>query len=275
MSHLRRPYGYWAKGPFKYAYSSKPGYMGKRRMFRSGNTQWKYSMSQKKKQAAYKQSLLASISSPSLLLDKKFLDTFINTVTIVSSGSWTFIDGGTNAINAMVQGDGVSERIGSRISMQYLVCKLNLFINPLLADVAIDGIVNTTCRIMFILDKRANKAAFSAVEVMDVNSSDEVLSLYNLENSNRFVILYDQNHKINLLAANWDGTDFNAIGNEKLINLTIGLNNSILQFESGTETAAFAAIISGTIRCMATIGLVGATMPAVGIRLQTRLRYKG
>ncbi len=258
---------------FQYSFNAKPGWGGSRNMFTK--TRWKGNMSKKKKQASYKSTLLASISSPYLLDDKKFVDKFVATTTIAAAGTWTFIDDGTNPVNGMVQGDAVGERIGNRISMQYMTYKMILFINPLLADVDLTGIIKNVVRIIVILDKRSNLGAFAATDALDV-SSDEILSNYKIEFSKRFVILHDQVYKLNLGSPNWDGTDFNAVGDTKHIAFTVGLNNAIVQYKAGAGTAGFASIQSGAIRVLATVGSGGGgSMPAVGIRLQTRLRFKG
>jgi hypothetical protein len=90
-------------------------------------------------------------------------------------------------LNAMVQGSDFNERIGRQINMRKFVQKMWIQQN----DFAHAGIV----RIMLVYDLQTNAAVFQIGDLLQLQATSlKIHALQNLDNRDRFKILYDKQY---------------------------------------------------------------------------------
>jgi len=103
----------------------------------------------------------------------------------------------------IAQATGESGRIGAKVQCTRINCRFTLLRNSL--SQAVTGLGAST-RIILLIDKQANGALPTAVEIL---KNDDFYSYYNLNNTNRFIILKDkvitQNHSSAIQTASTTG----------------------------------------------------------------------
>ncbi len=123
---------------------------------------------------------LRSTDQERKFFDNTFEDVVINDTT---TGASIF------PVNAVFEGTANTQRIGKKMAMRSLY--LQLFIEKAPADVSLNGYV----RLMVILDRQPNGGTPAWTNILDLagtgNPAVELLSANNLNNSKRFVTLYD------------------------------------------------------------------------------------
>jgi len=138
---------------------------------------------------------------------------------------------GNQSLNYPVQGAAIQNRIGNKISMQYVSLKGNIY--SLQSNGALAG---TTFRIMIVYDKQTNGAipAYSDI-VSSVNpsgtASNSIVSHRNPYNRDRFLILYDSTRYV----AFQNLQDATKIGNN-IVTASSYLNLDIFVPLKGLET---------------------------------------
>lgn len=107
------------------------------------------------------------------------------------------------SINKIPQGTGESERIGRKCTIKKVRWKYLVELPEKQQAVPVS---NDTCRVILYLDKQANGAAPT---VLDILQTRDILSFRNLANQMRFEILMDKNFDIEYASAYFN-TDTNA-----------------------------------------------------------------
>lgn len=133
----------------------------------------------KKRKKLYNQSLLKAMQK-----EVKFLDTNISSTDITSTGVIV-----SNCLNAIPVGTGDSQRIGKEVKTLKLMYRgYSRIPNQ-------SSLLRTTVdhRYIVYLDKQANGAAATVTNILSAATWN---AFRNLDNTKRFQILYDQNHRI-------------------------------------------------------------------------------
>ncbi len=105
------------------------------------------------------------------------------------------VGGNTKALNTMIQGTGEQERIGMRaiIKSVYIWGYIQIT-GQTLAALVTDG--NQMVRLMLFVDHQPNGATFTPGDVLE--TANDVTSLKNMDQAQRFTVLYNKNVSINL-----------------------------------------------------------------------------
>ncbi len=125
-------------------------------------------------------------------LERKFLDT-TRSVAVMST-SWAAVAptpaaGSTNSLSAMAQGNGQSEHIGRTYNIRSIQMRFTLSIPVAESETAPHS--QEFYRLVVVLDTQCNNTAITATEVMQTSAVSDLQSYLNLENTGRFVILWD------------------------------------------------------------------------------------
>ncbi len=121
--------------------------------------------------------------------ETKFFDTPISFVNLNNLAGEVFQD----SVNLIPQGVQEDERVGRKCNLVSMEMKLQ-YTAGADADEPYDDVI----RIIIFLDKQANGAIATPQEILQ---DPTVFSFYNLENSSRFRILYDNTQSFNSLGA--------------------------------------------------------------------------
>lgn len=116
-------------------------------------------------------------------------------------------------INGLNQGANQSNRIGNEFIMKHLEIRLEMIV----AD------TTNVCRILVVLDRQANNAAFIQTDLFQVNN--DPFSFINEDNKKRFKIIYDKTYAT---STNWRPV----VSIHKYINL-----KNIVTYCNGTTSA--------------------------------------
>lgn len=120
-------------------------------------------------------------SGPSLQQELKFKDTVSTDAVVVFTGA---IQIGPNLV---AQGTGEEERVGRKIIIRSISCRFQCVLP---ADPDAPNITGgDTLRIIIYIDKQANGAAATVLDILETATYD---SYRNLSNTNRFIILKDK-----------------------------------------------------------------------------------
>jgi len=102
-------------------------------------------------------------------------------------------------LNGIAQGTGASDRIGLKLTMKSIYLRLRPFLN---IDQNIgNGIVGETFRVIIVYDRQSNGAAPVVADVINVDTTPGygvLNAAMNLYNKDRFQIIHDKMHKIQL-----------------------------------------------------------------------------
>ncbi len=128
--------------------------------------------------------------------EMKFLDYTAD--TSVTAEGWTITN---NAIPIIPNGPGENERIGRKavirkIQLRYQVYGWDVGSSTVLLEGAV-------VRVVLYLDTQCNGAAATAAQIWQTTT--DVSTFINMENSQRFKILYNKTHTLNPAVAGWDG----------------------------------------------------------------------
>jgi hypothetical protein len=113
----------------------------------------------------------------------------------------------TGSLSAVPQGTGASQRIGRKYVVTDFMCRYYINFGTESDAQQADEVV----RVIFFLDKQCNGNGATPAEVLEPNPGQAVtsyLAYKNMDQNDRFVILYDKTHKMDKQAgANNGGTD--------------------------------------------------------------------
>lgn len=146
--------------------------------------------------------------------EKKYIDNDYVDQPDPTTGAWII----TN-LNGLAPGTGPTERIGRKIKMVSIQARIHAF-----TAAAVVGSANN--RIVVIYDKQANGAAPVATDIFQDNQANSPM---NLNNRERFVVLYDKTKGISALGTGPSAVNYNFF---KKCNLDVIFNNG----SSGDET---------------------------------------
>jgi len=166
----------------------------------------------------------------------KFRDTSVGAATQTTTMTrWA------DSLNIVPQGDAQNERIGNKICIKKAMLRLRInLLNQTSASPA-----GATVRICVVLDKQCNGAVAT---VTDILPDADVFSFNNLDNTDRFIILYDKWHTVNPMA--FTTTPNNAL-NEKFIKINLKNLNIPIHYNSTASTGAVATQRSNNILVLA------------------------
>ncbi len=123
-------------------------------------------------------------------IEKKFLD--VTRTSAAMTNTWTQHApdaGSTNCISAPVQGAGNQQRVGRTYQIMSVFVR---FIISIPSDESVTlPLSNVIYRVCVVLDMQTNSTALTATDVMLATTVSDVLSFRNLEDTARFVVLYD------------------------------------------------------------------------------------
>lgn len=120
----------------------------------------------------------------------KFLDTLVNDAVVTSTMANT-------VLNVVPQGDGDSERVGRKITIKKIMVKGSVILSPGSKAQAYNRVL-----VMLVHDKATNKAQFTGT---DLRVTDSIDAYSNLQNANRFQILWAEYIDVN--AGGYGGYD--------------------------------------------------------------------
>ncbi len=187
----------------------------------------------------------SALTGEKLFLDKVVAAAAIDTTHLITT------------LNLMDVGSAVGQRNGRRAEM------VSVYIRYCIQLGATE--TTSTVRLLLIYDKQANGAAITAPDVLDANTPEAML---NMDNRERFDILWDKTFGMNITAAD-SGSGPNQ--HHVFLKKFVKLRNREIIF-SGTG-GGIADIATGALYLMSlSTEAVGATAP-VG-NFVTRLRYR-
>lgn len=125
-------------------------------------------------------------------VENKFLDSELAYTAVTTS--WAALNptgtGCTNSISVPSQGDGESERDGRVYYIKSVHVKGFVKIDT--GEDAIAPITPLHVRVIVYWDTQTNAAEATATDIMDAGGGSDVLAFRNLQNSKRFIVLYDE-----------------------------------------------------------------------------------
>lgn len=126
---------------------------------------------------------------PSLRPELKFTDKEL--VNSAFSGTWTVMDPATvNTLSGVTQGDTSTDRDGRVYYIHSIHYKM--FIITAAVESQISPFDDIHVRVCLVQDTQTNKAQLSAADVMISDQTSDILSYRNLDNTQRFRILFDK-----------------------------------------------------------------------------------
>lgn len=178
-------------------------------------------------------------------------------VTITNTGINT--TGSSQLINGIAIGDSINGRIGRKVTMKSLMLRGNIAWDN-------GGPSNTqTFRVLVVYDKQTNATLATAGDVFSTASG---LTMQNLANRERFLVLMDKQYTVGPVS-NAATTTYLASPQSFNIKKFIKLSHSVIY---GTDAALIADIASGSL-LIVTIGTAAAGNGDGNLNLQTRMRY--
>lgn len=129
-------------------------------------------------------------------VENKFLDSEL-TLTATTT-TWQALNpagtGCTNSLSVPAQGDGESERDGRVYYIKSLHLRGSVQMTASESDNGPQGPAYT--RVVVYWDTQTNAAEATATDIMDAGGTSDSLAFRNLQNSKRFVVLYDKTVKV-------------------------------------------------------------------------------
>lgn len=176
-------------------------------------------------------------------------------------------------LNAVPPGNGASQRVGRQISMLKLSMKLVAQGRQLAPAAATATLRSQYVRVLIFLDTQTNSALTAPTDVMNALATDKkaILAMPNMENSERFKILYDQQHKVEAPTSVLSGTLWNVVEGVTLFNIEIPLNGMIVNYN---QSGATYASISDNSLHVAAINYLDDAQNGSRISYTARLLYK-
>ncbi len=127
-------------------------------------------------------------------MEYKFLDSAVVGHLLTNDWDLAIIPVAGNALNAIEQGDGQSERNGRKCTLTSIGVKGRVVYNP--PDVPAVGKQYSTVRLLVVWDKQTNGAITGGSRII-TNIAPAVFGFRNLEFTQRFVVLMDKTIQIN------------------------------------------------------------------------------
>ncbi len=202
-------------------------------------------------------------------MELKFLDTFLSNHTVVETVAGSEIDmssGSQLCLNAIAQGDGESNRDGRKCVLKSVQVRGKLHLATQ-ADVA-NAEIGETCRILLVWDKQTNGAQLNSEDVLLDGSGVDLLSLRNLQYSQRFQVLAEEMVDLQWSNSQTDGTNTASVGGEaKHFEMFRKLNIPVVH--TGT-TGVVASISDNSLHLIAI-----AAGADITLSYQARVRFVG
>ena len=168
----------------------------------------------------------------------------------------------------MPQGSTQVTRIGNRIVIKKVQVRgYFLGIGDTAMTVATDE-ANNLARIIIAVDHQCNGSLPNPEDILSLTTS--INSFRDLDNSDRFTILFDHTQEISLKIS-FEGTDGETTSEERQYPFQFFKNMNLLTQFDGT-TADISSIVNNSIVCF---GFVEDTKCAVGVFCNFRIRYTG
>ncbi len=127
--------------------------------------------------------------------EKKFFDQDVNDAVVAAGGTIV-----SPSLLTIAQGTTESTRIGRKVFLKGLFWKYDVSL-PVSAGGG--GQIGDTVRVILYVDQQTNGAAAGVTDLLE---SNDYQSFYNLANSQRFRILHDKVHDLNMLSGAGNGT---------------------------------------------------------------------
>jgi len=207
-------------------------------------------------------------------LEKKFFDTFLATTVIASGadGSGGELDPATNnCLNAVVQGDGESNRDGKN----YIIKSLH-FLGRVVTNSQTNktvGWVPPSCFIAIVLDTQTNGAQLNSEDVY-INPAGSIANSTcmqrNLQYSSRFRVLKTFKLDFNTPSFGYDGTNMESCGQSQSIEAH--LDNLNIKVSCSATTGPIAAITDNSLHV---IGYSTNATETVNLTYTSRIRFMG
>lgn len=116
---------------------------------------------------------------------------FFDTNTIIASGTMSDVAVVLDSVNLLIQGTGESGRIGRKVNVKNIEMRMVI-------ETGQDQLASCLYRWIVFLDKQCNGTAAQGTDILTYNAvgGSAIVSPYNLQNVDRFVILADQHWKV-------------------------------------------------------------------------------
>jgi len=187
------------------------------------------------------------------------------------SGSWgTLEDSTADSLTGIGQGNGESQRLGRKYSIQSL--HIRGFVEVAQVESQTAPLDDILARLVVVWDQQTNGAQLTATDVMDAGLTDDINSFRNLQHTGRFRVLKDKTFRIALNSQTNEGA-INLFAAPK-IEIPFKMNfdfkkNPIVVTTSGTANQ-ITAVSDNSIHL---IGI--ATSTRALINYQVRVRFTG
>lgn len=155
-------------------------------------------------------------------------------------------------LNGIARGDDISERTGRKVTLRSIQLSLK---SNVIGGTGVDQIN----RLMLVLDNQTNAAALTILQVLNTVNP---LSMKNLENRSRFIILMDRVFPLNATAES----------GSMAINKYYKKVNIPVVFNSG-DAGTVADIVTGSLYLIA-VGDAAAGVTAAKVYYYSRIRYE-
>lgn len=150
------------------------------------------------------------------------------------------------------QGNAAGGRIGRKVQLKKLTIRYSIFYN--------NATIGASHRVKIVYDKQCNGVAPVATDVLTV---DDLNGLNNLDNSDRFITLYDETESLDLSSSN----NFTV---SKQINRKLDLEQIWM---GGNAGSTIAQLLTGSVYLLAWSGSAGALATASTLGYTSRVRY--
>lgn len=207
-------------------------------------------------------------------LEKKFFDTFLATTVIPgpTNCAGAELDPATNnCLNAVVQGDGESNRDGKN----YIIKSLH-FLGRVVTNSVTDktvGFISPSCFIAIVLDTQTNGAQLNSEDVY-TNPAGSIANntclQRNLQYSSRFRVLKTWKIDFNQRTFGYDGTNIEGCGMSESIECH--LENLNIKVQCNATTGPVAAITDNSLHV---IGFSTNSTETVNLTYTSRIRFMG
>ncbi len=172
-----------------------------------------------------------------LLGELKFHDLDVDDAVVAVAGTIA-----EDSVLTIAEGNGESERVGRKITVQKLLWAYNIGI-PALAQVG-GGQSQDVVRVIVYLDKQTNGLTAGVTDILEF---DDYQSFRNLSNSGRFRILMDKTHSIKgVTAGAGDGLNNDFGSSEQTYKFAINLTTPI-EYDNSATTGAITSMRSNNI----------------------------
>lgn len=201
-------------------------------------------------------------------IENKFKDFEVTSTALTASVAGGEKDPTPGALNAIDQGDGESQRDGRKIKMHSLHLRGQLQLNQE-ANVGIPQVA----RLAIVVDKQTNAAQMNAEDAfLDTpTGSQSPFAFRNLQNSQRFDVLYDKIYTFNRTSSAGNGTtdnDSSAVIKVFKIDITIPEKCSYVNYVGTTENVN--VISDNSIHVLA-----WGSSTNLNIKYESRIRFSG